>query len=153
LVYRLEAATSAGIVTVGALPNVPVAFTTLLLAATGPVGAADAEAGEDGAADDVCDPDDEGFAVDDGEDVDEAQPAAAAAASKGTTRSAAARRIRTSRVGLAAAELKPRLSDLLSFFGFSKPYPGYPQLTVGLLSASDRALISLSRFSGYTRAL
>jgi hypothetical protein len=57
LVYRLEAATSGGIDTAGALPNVPVAVTTLLEETTGPVATGDAEpeAEEDGAVEDVDD--------------------------------------------------------------------------------------------------
>jgi len=111
-VYSVAAAFSAGIDTVGALPNVPVADTTLFEATVGPLGDADADAEEDAAGDfDADDADDED---DDEDDDDDAQPAAAAAASMGIMRSAAARRMRTSRVGQAdSLQLRPRLSASL----------------------------------------
>jgi len=80
----------------------PEAVTTLFEAAVGPVGEEDAageDAEEDGA--DAGFDDDEDDGADD--EGDEEQPAAAAAASMGITRSAAARRMGTSRVGLAVS--------------------------------------------------
>jgi len=104
LLYSVAAAFSAGIDTVGALPNVPDADTTLFEAAVAP-----AFAGEDADADEDAEFDaDDG---DDDDDDDEQPAAAAAAATMGITRSAAARRMRTSRVVQAASFLpRPRLS-------------------------------------------
>jgi hypothetical protein len=68
LVYSAAEAFSAGIVTFGAAPNFPVAVTVVFEAAA--------------------------WVLDD----EEPQPATAAAASRGTMRSAAARRMRTSRI-------------------------------------------------------
>jgi hypothetical protein len=141
LLYSAAAAFSAGIVTVGAVSNAPEAVTTLFEATVGAVAEGDAEdAGDE--ADFDADEDDDDDGADD--DDDEEQPAAAAAASMGMTRSAAARRMGTSRVGLAVStRLRPT-----TFCGSSKRYPGYPQLTVGLLSAAESWGISASRLIG-----
>jgi hypothetical protein len=81
-----------------------VAVTTLFEATVGALAEEDAEDdGDDeaGLADDEDDGDDEADGADD--EDDEPQPAAATAASMGSTRSAAARRMGTSRVGLAVS--------------------------------------------------
>jgi hypothetical protein len=83
LVKSVDAAFSDGIVTVGALPNAPLAVTTLFEATVGPVADADGEP-------------DAGFELE--EDGEDEQPAMATEAIAGIARSAAARRIETSRV-------------------------------------------------------
>jgi hypothetical protein len=111
LVNSVDAAFSDGIVTVGALPNVPLAVTTLFEATVGPVADADADAEPDAEAELEG-----GFELeeDDGEDP---QPAMATEAIAGIARSAAARRMRTSRVGQAVP------GDSGPFFGSGLDYP------------------------------
>ncbi|HXC84314.1 MAG TPA: hypothetical protein VNV62_20895 [Trebonia sp.] len=87
----VDAAFSDGIVTVGALPNAPLAVTTLFEATVGPVADADADAEPDAEAEL-----DGGFELE--EDGEDEQPAMATEAIAGIARSAAARRIETSRV-------------------------------------------------------
>jgi hypothetical protein len=89
LVKSVDAAFSDGIVTVGALPNVPVAVTTLFEATVGAVADADGEPDAEAELD-------AGFELE--EDGEDEQPAMATEAIAGIARSAAARRIETSRV-------------------------------------------------------